>query len=248
MQVEMRRYRLTLEYDGTDFHGWQRQPRVRTVQGCIEEALGRIAGRAVKTYGAGRTDAGVHATGQVCHFDCAVKMGVDKFERAVACNLPPDIVLRSLEEANADFHARFSAVARKYSYFVRTTPTALYRRFFHCINFSPDVAAMLEAAGLLLGEHDFSSFCNAKEEDLPPVCTLQRFEIRASGPVISFHLEANRFYYRMVRTLVGTLLEIGQGRIPPERIVEILGKRERRAAGPTLPPNGLFLTEVVYPG
>jgi tRNA pseudouridine38-40 synthase len=239
--------KLILEYDGTDFHGWQKQLGLRTVQGMMEGALATVTGETVQITGAGRTDAGVHATGQVCSFATSSALPPARLRAALTAHLPADILIRAAAEAPRAFHARFSALSRRYTYVVRTEPTALYRRYAHVVPFALDVECMRRAAEYLLGERDFKSFAATGEEERSTLCCMKRVEIGRSGAVLSFRVEADRFLHKMVRTMVGTLLEVGRGKIPPERIEEIVRTRERTAAGPTLPPHGLFLVEVVYP-
>jgi tRNA pseudouridine38-40 synthase len=241
-----RTIKLILEYDGTDFHGWQKQPELRTVQRTVEEALATVTGEEIQAVAAGRTDAGVHATGQVCSFVCVSELPLERLRAALTAHLPPDIRVPAAAEMPASFHARFSARSRRYTYLVRTEPTALYGRFMHVCPFEFDVQRMRSASGYLLGERDFASFAASGYEERSTRCWMKRVEIRQSGALTSFHIEADRFLHKMVRTVVGTLLEVGRGRIPPERIEEIVCTRDRSAAGPTLPPQGLFLVEVVY--
>jgi tRNA pseudouridine38-40 synthase len=243
----MRNIKFIVEYDGTDFHGWQRQEGLRTVQGEIEGAVERFHGRRLTVQGAGRTDAGVHAWGQVCNFEIETDLPVERIKKAAASYLPTDIVIRLAEEVPADFNARFSAISRSYIYYIRSQPTALWRRFFHVVTYPVDPAAMREAARYLLGEHDFASFTPVKSQDRPTRCRLDGLEIHHRDGIFSFTLEADHFLHHMVRVMVGTLLEVGRGRIPPERIEEILSIKSREAAGPTLPANGLFLLQVKYP-
>jgi tRNA pseudouridine38-40 synthase len=246
-----RNIKMILEYDGTDFHGWQSQEGLRTVQGVVEAALDKVmtgisGGRKTAVIAAGRTDAGVHATGQVCSFMCSNNLAVQRLKHAASSHLPKDVCIRGLEEAPLAFNARFSAVARRYSFFVRTEPTALWRRFVHVIRYVPDVGAMRRALQYLLGEKDFASFAVFGKEPKPSQCWIRRVDIQECGSVIGFHIEADHFLHKMVRTMVGTLLEVGRGRISPEQIEDIICKKDRAAAGPTLPPHGLFLVEVVY--
>jgi tRNA pseudouridine38-40 synthase len=241
-----RTIKLILEYDGTNFHGWQKQPGLRTVQGTIEGALATATGEDIQTIAAGRTDAGVHATGQACSFAFASVLPPARLKAALTAHLPADILVRDAAEMPQSFHARFSALARRYTYFVRTEPTALYRRFVHVFPYELDIARMRRASDYLLGDRDFASFAAAGDEERSTRCRMKRLEIRQSGLLISFHIEADRFLHKMVRTMVGTLLEVGRGKIPPERIEEIVCTRDRTAAGPTLPPHGLFLVVVVY--
>jgi tRNA pseudouridine38-40 synthase len=239
--------KLLLEYDGTDFFGWQRQPDLRTIQGTIEKALGEIFQQSLDIAGAGRTDAGVHAWGQVCSFKVETSLTADRIGRAVAAKMPEDIRIRAAEEVGEDFHARFSAQRRRYIYYVRTEPSAIWRRFFHVTPYALDVDRMKEAARGLLGEHDFASFTPAKSKDEPTSCLLSELNVRKDGPIIFFTLEADHFLHHMVRVVVGTLIEVGRGKIPPEHIEAVLVKKDRTAAGPTLPAKGLFLLEVEYP-
>jgi len=242
----MRNFKLVVEYDGTDFFGWQKQKGKRTVQGELERAAAETLGVPVVVHGAGRTDAGVHAWGQVCHFQAQTRLDPTRLGKAISSRLPPDIRIRAAQEVPLDFHARFSATGRSYGYYVRTEPTALWRRYFHVVNFEPDLEAMRQAAGFLIGEKDFASFTPASSTTGTTLCKLRRLEIRRTGVVVAFFIEADHFLHRMVRIMVGTLLEVGRGRYGPERLEQILGKRDRSLAGPTLPPQGLFLIEVHY--
>ncbi len=245
---KMKNLKLVLEYDGTDFHGWQKQQDLRTVQGVVESAIEAFHGEAANVIGAGRTDAGVHAWGQVCNFELDTGLSADRIVKAVGAKLPPDVRIRSGDEVPPEFHARFSALSRRYGYYIRTSPTAIWRRFFHVVSFPVDIWAMKKAARLLLGERDFSSFAPARSKDGPTRCLLTELDIHQTGDVFSFTLEADHFLHHMVRVIVGTLLEVGRGRIPAEQIEDIACKRDRNAGGPTLPPNGLFFLEVKYPG
>ncbi len=243
----MRNIKFIVEYDGTDFCGWQRQPGLRTVQVEIERAISQFHGRPVTILGSGRTDSGVHAWGQVCNFKIETELPVQRIKKAVATKLPPDIVIRLAQDVPADFNARFSAVGRRYIYYIRSEPTALWRRFFHLVTFPVEPAAMRTAARFLLGKHDFASFTPIKSRNRSTICRLSKLDIHHQDGIISFALEADRFLHHMVRVMVGTLIEVGRGKIPPERIKQILSIKSREAAGPTLPPNGLFLLEVKYP-
>jgi tRNA pseudouridine38-40 synthase len=242
-----RNIKLILEYDGGEFFGWQRQPNRRTVQGALEAAARAVTGETIPVIGAGRTDAGVHATGQVCNFCTVSTLPVCRLRAAIQSNLPEDIAIRGIEKVPADFHSRYSAVERRYVYFVRTEPTALYRRFVHVTRHTLDIDRMRRAARSFLGTHDFYGFAAAMDDERSTICRVRRLEIQQSGLLLSFHIDADRFLRKMVRTVVGTLIEAGRGKIAPERIDEILCTKERKAAGPTLPPQGLFLVAVVYP-
>jgi tRNA pseudouridine38-40 synthase len=242
----MPNFKLRIEYDGTDFHGWQKQPGLRTVQGLIEDALESIVGGRVTIYGAGRTDAGVHALGQVCNFVSDTPRTPAQIGGALSSRLPEDIQVREVEEADPDFHARFSATGRRYVYYLRKEPSAIWRRYAHVVTYDLDVAAMQKAAGLLVGERDFTSFTPTRSNDVPPACDLRELNVAEKDGVIAVTVRADHFLHNMVRVIVGTLIEVGRGKWPPEHMESILCKKDRAAAGPTVPPNGLFLVEVEY--
>ncbi|HEX6791174.1 MAG TPA: tRNA pseudouridine(38-40) synthase TruA [Candidatus Krumholzibacteria bacterium] len=242
----MRNIRLELEYDGTEFHGWQRQPEVRTVQGTLEHAVSTVLRQPVQAWGCARTDAGVHALHYVANFHTGSDVDLARLVSGVNGCLPEDVVVKSATDAAEDFHARFSARARRYTYRITTAPVAVERRtVFHC-HHALDTARMLAAGGHLLGEHDFTSF-TAQANEANPVCTLRSLEIAESdGGRIDITVESNRFLFHMVRVVAGTLMEAGRGRIHPEHVAEILRKRDRRAAGPTAAAHGLMLVGVHY--
>jgi tRNA pseudouridine38-40 synthase len=241
----MHNIRLDLEYDGTDFSGWQRQPRARTVQGVLEAAVATVYRRPGTVWGCARTDAGVHATGYVANFHAETEFPLGRLPVALNGCLPDDVAVRHAEEVPPDFHARFSARARRYRYLIATEPTAVWRHFAYRCRHELDVAAMAAAGVHLLGEHDFTSF-TAVTNEADPVCRLAEARVEAHGPRIEVTVESNRFLYHMVRVIAGTLMEVGKGRIAPERVAEILRTRNRRAAGPTAPALGLTLVSVRY--
>jgi len=245
----MRNVRLHLEYDGTDFHGWQRQPDVRTVQGAVEQAVGTVLRHPVQTWGCARTDAGVHATNYVANFHTETDVPLARIVAGVNGCLPDDVVVMGAADVPMDFHARFSARGRRYTYRIATSPTAIWRRQTWHIHHALDVERMIDAGHSLIGEHDFTSF-TAQANEANPVCTLKSLDI-ACAPIlpagrIEITVESNRFLFHMVRVIVGTLIEVGRGRLAPEQVGDILRKKDRRAAGPTAAPQGLMLVGVHY--
>lgn len=241
----MRNFKLTIEYDGTEFHGWQVQPDVRTVQGEIMRALGEL-GRGVTVTGSGRTDAGVHAAGQVANARLETGLEATTIARALNAKLPRDVRIKEIEEAPLSFNARFDARNRTYRYIVTRRPTPLWRRNFHYYGGELNIQAMRGAARELVGEHDFSSFSSSADSSGRKVCRVMTTELVEAPPLISFDITADHFLHTMVRSIAGTLIEIGVGK--PWNMRDIIGRRDRGAAGPTLPPNGLYLVEVRYEG
>ena len=241
--------RLDLAYDGSHFRGYARNPDVRTVQGDLEDALSRVLKVDVETNVAGRTDAGVHAVGQVVNVpDVTDGMDLARLRDALNGMLGPHVSVWSVSAATDDFHARFSARSRTYVYAVLRSrvpdPFLATTSLFHPKDL--DLAAMNEAAGYLVGHHDFSSFGRVPD----PEATAQRnlFELRCTsdGSVIRIRARANAFIQQMVRSLVGTLIHVGEGRLSPDRVPGILAARDRSAAGPVAPPHGLCLVSVEY--
>ena len=244
----MATYRLTLAYDGTRYRGWQRlDGTAMTVQGRVEQALSEIFETKIEIDGSGRTDAGVHATGQVASFH-APRRPTEMILPRLRHLLPEDIGAMALEEASERFHARLNATEKTYVYRVWNSalPDVFERRYRTQVRQRLDLAAMERAAALLLGTHDFRSFCANKQLKKSSVRTLKRLELVRDGDELRFRLTADGFLYHMVRIIVGTLLEIGQGKRPAEDIGRILAARCREAAGETASAKGLCLTEVRY--
>jgi tRNA pseudouridine38-40 synthase len=245
----MRNIRLKLEYDGTDFHGWQRQPQVRTVQGSLEEALATLLRHPVVAWGCARTDAGVHAMNYVSNFHTGSDITVERLLSGVNGCLPGDVVVTDAADAAPDFHARFSATARRYTYRITTQPTAVWRRYAYHIHHPLDLERMRAGATHLVGEHDFTGF-TALANEANPVCVLRSLDVSHDGNApagrIDVTVESNRFLFHMVRVIAGTLMEVGRGRIEPERVAEILRTKDRRKAGPTAAAHGLMLVGVHY--
>ncbi len=243
-------FRLTLEYDGTDFRGWQLQAEgQRTVQGVVEAAIERVTGTFCRIHGAGRTDAGVHAQGQVASVRIPTRLGTDDLRRALNANLPADVAVVDAAEVDDAFHARFSALGKVYRYRVwnGAIRSPLRARATHAEPRPLDIEQMSLAAKWLVGRHDFSSFQAAGTEVDSAVRTLTRFEIDGHrGDEIAFEVAGEGFLRHMVRNLVGTLLEVGRGRREAAQMAQILAARDRTQAGPTAPACGLTLIEVKY--
>ena len=243
------RIALGVEYDGRGFAGWQTQPKGNTVQDALERAIAAIVGVPVRCHAAGRTDAGVHASGQVVHLDCDVARPPGAWVRGVNSHLPPGVAVCWAKPVPEQFHARFSAYARCYRYVLLNRPVrpAIAAGQVGWFHVPLEVAQMGEAARYLLGQHDFSSFRAAECQAKTPVKTLTRLDIDADGDTLTFSLEADAFQHHMVRNLVGALLVVGKGKQPPAWMAELLAARNRRIAPPTFMPDGLYLTGVRYP-
>lgn len=242
------RVALGLEYDGAGFSGWQSQPGGNTVQDALEVALSRVAATLLRVVCAGRTDTGVHALGQVVHFDVAVDRPATAWVRGVNAHLPASVAVRWAMPVADDFHARFAARARSYRYVLLNRaerPGLLAGKVGWCHR-PLDLAAMQAAATCLLGEHDFSSFRAAGCQAKSPVKTLYRFDIAREGDLILFDCRASAFLHHMVRNLVGALIYVGMGRQPPGWLAQLLQARERRLGAPTYAPDGLYLAGVDY--
>ena len=241
-----RTYKLLLSYDGTYFHGWQRQPRRRTVQGVIEDALAKITQKKIPVIGAGRTDAGVHALGQTAHFRAKISLTEEELFRAYNSILPNDVRIVSLETTDSNFHARKTAQSKIYQYRIFNAPhlSPFLSRYVYHWTTPLDVARMKKGASSFIGEHDFSGF--SSNRFLHPVRKVFFSEIKKKGSEILYTVEANGFLRYMVRTIIGTLLEVGKDKMAPERIDEIFIQKNRALAGPTAPAKGLCLIEVNY--
>jgi tRNA pseudouridine38-40 synthase len=248
----MRNLKMVIEYDGSGYHGWQRQKNGLSIQQVLEEKIAVITGEKVKVIGSGRTDAGVHALGQVAHFKTACGIPANNLWRGINSLLPADIVLKSLEEADEDYHARIDAKGKVYLYQIFNSPTrtVLYRHYAWIIHCPLDLDLMGKGADYLIGRHDFTSFSSVHTDVISFEREIKRIEIVNSlsveRPLIKIFVEADGFLRYMVRTIVGTLVEVGRGKRPPEDVAAILAGRDRKLAGMTAPPQGLFLKEVIY--
>jgi len=255
----MRHIKLTLQYDGTSYSGWQVQEKETTVQGLLEDALSTITGERTRITGASRTDAGVHALGQVAVFRTGSGHSPEIFIRAVNANLPNDVRIITAEECGPDFHPRYDAESKKYSYLISHTGaySVFLERYSWSMPYKLNIDAMREAARFLAGTHDFSCFrasgCSSKH----PVRTIHNIEIaelqsiefiglQFNVPVVKISITANAFLRHMARNIAGTLVDIGRGRSAPERMEEILESKDRRTAGRTAPACGLFLEKITY--
>ena len=241
------RVRVVVSYDGTDYCGFQRQANAPTVQGALEAALEQVTQQEIRILAAGRTDAGVHAEGQIIAFDTSWRHGLDVLKRALNAVLPRDVAVRTVTSAAAEFHPRFDACSRRYRYTLYNAPVRnpFTRRYSLHVVDELDLAAMQEAAGLLIGEHDFGAFGQPPQGN-NTVRSVRAAECSRQGPFVFFDVEANAFLYRMVRSIVGTLLEVGRSKLDPEAFCDILESCDRSQAGPTLLPHGLCLIEVKY--
>jgi len=249
----MPRIALGLEYDGTDFIGWQIQPTGRSIEGVLAAAVSFVAGEPLSVHGSGRTDAGVHALHQVAHFETRVDRTPRQWLLGLNSNLPPDVAVRWVQEVPVDFDARRSALSRRYRYTVlqQAARPALLRRQVWWLRQVLDCGAMTAAATAWLGEHDFSAFRAAGCQAKSPLRRLMAVQIAtrpgASGALVTFEFTANAFLQHMVRNFVGTLVAVGSGEKSPADAAAILVGRDRALAGETAPPAGLALVEVLYP-
>ncbi len=241
-------FRATLAYDGTDFHGWARQPGIRTVQGVVEDVLVRLLGELPATSVAGRTDAGVHAEGQVLSFRGPSDLDPSRVQRAVNAILGPEVVALDVRPAPERFDARHSATGREYRYAVDTgaVPSPFTARFVWHRPGALRPGAMRRAAADLVGEHDFASFCRAHGSEASTVRRLRRLTVSVRGDVVTVRAEADAFLHQMVRSLVGTLVRVGEGRADPASMPDVMAARNRSAAGQLAPPHGLTLVRVRY--
>jgi tRNA pseudouridine38-40 synthase len=245
----MRTLKLVLEYDGSQYCGWQIQRGKPTVQGVLEQALAQILGERIRVHGAGRTDAKVHALGQVASFRTASALPPDALQRALNSLLPRDVVVHEAHDAPGDFHARYSAQGKTYAYRILNHPhrSPLRWRYVWQVSRPLDVEAMTEAGTALLGTHDFSSFRAAGSEVLGSERTITALSVDREADEIVVRCTADGFLRHMVRNIVGTLVEVGSGRRTPPEMKRILEARDRRCAGITAPPQGLYLVKVFYP-
>ena len=245
----MPRYKVTIEYNGSGISGWQRQKSGNSIQQFIEEAIEKFSKEAVMVYGAGRTDAGVHALGQVAHFDLEKEHPVHVVQRAINHFLRPHkIILVNCEIIDDEFHSRFSAKKRNYKYIILNRPSASVLeadKAWH-LRGELNIDKMQEAANILIGKHDFSSFRSAHCQAQSPIKTMDEIKIYREGEKVFFTLRATSFLHHMVRNIVGTLIFVGTGKWQVEDVLKALEDKNRRSAGPTAPAHGLYFTKIDY--
>lgn len=245
----MPRYKITIEYEGTCFHGWQRQKNAISVQQIIEEAFFSYGGETIKLFGSGRTDSGVHAAGQVAHFDTQKFYDEERIPLALNAHLKSHaITIIEAQSVSDKFDARRDAIERHYDYTIlnRRSPPALYRALVWHIALPLNHAAMARAGSYLVGHHDFSSFRSAECQAVSPHRTLSQLSVMKDGDHIVIHASSRSFLYRQVRIITGTLVEIGLNKRNAEDILTILSQKNREKAGQTAPPQGLCLTRIMY--
>ena len=244
----MRNVKLVIAYDGAGFMGWQIQSGVRTVQETMEKALGEILGHPVRVRASGRTDAGVHAVGQVINFPTSSNIPPDGLLRGLNSILPGDVSVISAADAGPDFHSRYAARSKTYLYLMETAPirSPFLDRYALHVRWPLDVPAMREAAGHLLGEHDFTSFMAAGSAVKTTVRSITTAELTTQGSKLVFWIQGSGFLRYMVRNIVGTLLLVGRGKLSPQEMSRIMLLKDRGCAGPTAPPQGLYLIGVEY--
>ena len=244
----MRNIKLKIEYDGKDFNGWQKQPNKLNIQGTIEQAIKNITGEDVELNASGRTDAGVHALGQVANFKTNSEIPIEKFAIAINSKLKKSIVIKKAEEVDERFHSRLNCKRKTYRYIINNSPegTAIYRYLETHIPQKLDVKKMEQALKYFEGEHDFKAFKASGTSSKSSVRTIYKTQIYKKEDRIIIELTGNGFLYNMVRIIAGTLVDVGLGKIEPQQIENIIKEKKRENAGKTLPPNGLYLVSVEY--
>ena len=244
----MRNIKLTIEYDGKDFNGWQKQPTKLNIQGTIEQAIKQITGEDIELNASGRTDAGVHALGQVANFKTNSNIPIEKFAIAINSKLKRSIVIKKAEEVDERFHSRLSCKRKTYRYIINNSPegTAIYRNLETHIPQKLDVEKMKKAVRYFEGEHDFKAFKASGTSSKSSIRTIYETNVYQENEKIFIELTGNGFLYNMVRIIAGTLVDVSLGKIEPEEIPDIIQDGKRENAGKTLPPNGLYLVKVMY--
>lgn len=244
----MKRVMLIVAYDGTNYHGWQLQPNMVTIESVLNETLSALFKEDIKVIGASRTDTGVHALGNIAVFDTQARMPADRISYAMNQRLPDDIRIQSSEEVPQDFHPRRQNSRKTYEYRILNSefPMPVYRLYSYFTYVPLDIERMQRAAGYLKGEHDFKSFCSSGTIAETTVRTIYDITIKKSGNMITIRVTGSGFLYNMVRIIAGTLMEVGRGRITPEKMTDILNARDRTRSGPTAPACGLTLVQYEF--
>jgi tRNA pseudouridine38-40 synthase len=242
----VRNIKLLIEYDGTSYAGWQRQENARTIQGEVESALFQIFQENVNVSGAGRTDAGVHARGQVANFRTTSQLTLSEIRGGLNGILPDDIVVNKVMEAPLNFHARYSAKERAYAYYITRAPSALMRYYSWYVKYHLDLDHMQRASSAILGTHSFESFCRVNADVEHHRCTVSVAHWQKEGENLVFKIRADRFLHGMVRSLVGTMVDVGRGYTSYDEFLIILEQKDRKKAGMSAPAKGLVLEEVFY--
>lgn len=244
----MRNLKLTIQYDGSAYHGWQTQENAATVQEAVEAAIFKLTGARTRVVGCSRTDTGVHAERFACNFKTESSIPCDKFPYALNTKLPDDIVCLCAETVDNEFNARYSAKGKRYTYYIQNSvfPNALLRNRTWHYPYKLDIGAMKRAAEAFLGEHDFIGFAASGFTVKTTVRTIYSLDVEKNGDLVKISVEGDGFLYNMVRIIAGTLAYVGCGRLRAEDMPEIIASRDRKRAGITAPPEGLFLTEVFY--
>lgn len=244
----MRNIKLTIEYDGKCYNGWQKQPTKLNIQGEIERAIFKVTGEETELIGSGRTDAGVHALGQVANFKTNSSIPINKFAMAINSQLKESILIKDAQEVDERFHSRYNAKRKTYRYTINNSKygTALYRNLEYCFPVKLDIKKMQEAVKYFIGEHDFKAFKASGTSSKTSVRIIYDADVKCENEKIFIELTGNGFLYNMVRIISGTLLDVGLGKIKPEEIQNILEEKDRTKAGKTLPPHGLCLVKVEY--
>lgn len=244
----MKRIKLIIAYDGTNYCGWQIQPNGITIEEVLNKAISKLTGEAITVIGASRTDSGVHALGNVAVFDTSSNIPPEKFSYALNQRLPEDIRIQASKEVQLDFHPRYCDTVKTYEYKILNCqfPKPTERLYSYFVYYRLDVDKMQEGANYLLGEHDFKSFCSSNTQVVNTVRTLYKLDVTKEGEFIKIVITGNGFLYNMVRIIVGTLLRVGMGIYPPEQVKDILEARDRAKSGHKAPANGLTLVNIEY--
>ena len=244
----MRNIKLTIEYDGTNYCGWQRQARLKSIQAVIEQSLNKLLQQKIKLIGSGRTDAGVHAKGQAANFQAETGLGLENIRNGLNALLPEDIAVREIEEVSPGFNSRYDAKSKVYRYTIlrQETRSPFFRNHFLFIPYGLNIEMMKKAAGYLEGRHNFRSFQTQNKENPQAERTIKKLKISARENFIYIDIEADGFLHNMVRRIIGVLLAVGRGKLKPVQVKKILAAKDPRLGGPTVPARGLCLMRVKY--